>query len=285
MTSLLDVIAAGITVYDLGRPLQTGMPSSANHPGFRMTLLRRHGDMVRADGSSAANELIITGGHVGTHMDALAHVSYRGMLHGGVPVAEAMEHGRFTTHGAETLPATLTRGVLLDIARAHGTDQLPAGYGIGPDDLALAATHTGVEIRAGDVVLIRSGWGRLWPDAQAYLGLETGVPGPTEEAANWLVERGVRVTGGDTIAYEQITREVGHGLLPVHRRLLVEEGIPIIEILDLEGISAAGVHEFCLVLAPLKVVGGTGAPIRPLAVVDAAPSGGGGGRDGGGGGG
>ncbi|HEX6234043.1 MAG TPA: cyclase family protein, partial [Jiangellaceae bacterium] len=93
MTSLLDVIAAGITVYDLGRPLETGMPSSANHPGFRMTLLRRHGDMVRADGSSAANELIITGGHVGTHMDALAHVSYRGMLHGGVPVAEAMEHG------------------------------------------------------------------------------------------------------------------------------------------------------------------------------------------------
>jgi kynurenine formamidase len=110
--------------------------------------------------------------------------------------------------------------------------------------------------------------------------METGVPGATEDAANWLIEHGVRATGGDTIAYEQITREVGHGLLPVHRRLLVEAGIPIIEILDLEGIGEAGVHEFCLVLAPLKVVGGTGAPIRPLAVVDAAPNDGGGGGDG-----
>jgi kynurenine formamidase len=68
--------------------------------------------------------------------------------------------------------------------------------------------------------------------------------------------------------------------LPVHRRLLVEEGIPIIEILDLEGIGAAGVHEFCLVLAPLKVVGGTGAPIRPLAVVDGIANGDGSGGDG-----
>ncbi len=276
MTSLLDAIAAGITVYDLGRPLQTGMPSSPNHPGFRMALLRRHGDMVRPDGSSAANELIITGGHVGTHMDSLAHVSYQGKLHGGVPVDEAMEHGRFTTHGAETLPATLTRGVLLDVARAHGTEQLPAGYGITADDLQLAASQADVEVREGDVVLIRSGWGRLWPDADAYVGRETGVPGATEDAANWLIEHGVRATGGDTLAFEQITRELGHGLLPVHRRLIVEEGIPIIEILDLEGIGEAGVHEFCLVLAPLKIVGGTGAPIRPLAVVDATSSDGGG---------
>lgn len=270
--TLLDAIAAGIAVYDLGRPLQTGIPSSPNHPGFRMTLLRRHGDMVREDGSSASNELIITGGHVGTHMDALAHVSYQGRLHGGVAVSDAMENGRYTTHGADTLPATLTRGVLLDVARAHGADHLPAGYGITAEDLDLAAEHAGVEVRTGDVVLVRSGWGRLWSDAAAFVGLETGVPGPTEAAADWLVERGVRATGSDTIAYEQITREVGHGLLPVHRELLVEHGVPIIEILDLEGIGAAGVHEFCLVLAPLNVVGGTGAPIRPLAVVDAPGS-------------
>lgn len=267
--TLLDAIAAGITVHDLGRPLQTGIPSSPNHPGFRMTLLRRHGDMVRDDGSSASNELIITGGHVGTHMDALAHVSYRGELHGGVAVADAMDNGRFTTHGADALPATLTRGVLLDVAGSHGVDHLPGGYGITADDLDLATERAGVEVGAGDVVLIRSGWGRLWSDATAYVGLDTGVPGPAESAADWLVERGVRVTGSDTIAYEQITKELGHGLLPVHRRLLVEQGVPIIEILDLEGVAAAGAHEFCLVLAPLNVVGGTGAPIRPLAVVEA----------------
>ncbi|MFW6092010.1 MAG: cyclase family protein [Actinomycetota bacterium] len=269
MSRILDAVAAGLEVYDLGRPLQTGMPSSPNHPGFRMALQRRHGDMVRADGSSAANEVIITGGHVGTHMDALAHVSYEGYLHGGVAVGDAMDAGRFAVHGADTLPATLARGLLLDVAAARGADVLPAGYGITREDLELAVKQAGVEIRPGDVVLVRSGWGRRWDDAAAYVGMGTGVPGPTEDAARWLADQGVRATGSDTIAYEQITAEVGHGLLPVHRLLLVERGIPILEILDLEGVGAAGVHEFCLVLAPLNVVGGTGAPVRPLAVVDA----------------
>lgn len=269
MSRILDAISGGVEVYDLGRPLRTGMPSSPNHPGFRMALLRRHGDMVRADGGSASNELIITGGHVGTHMDALAHVSHDGFLHGGVAVDEALEGGRYVVHGADSLPATLTRGVLLDVPRALGAEVLPPGYGITPGDLERAAEHAGVQIRAGDVVLVRSGWGRHWDDPAAYVGLSTGVPGPTEESAKWLADHGVLATGADTIAYEQITTEIGHGLLPAHRLLLVERGIPILEILDLDGIGAAEVHEFCLVLAPLNVVGGTGAPIRPLAVVDA----------------
>ncbi|MGC1210814.1 MAG: cyclase family protein, partial [Micromonospora sp.] len=72
------------------------MPCSPNHPGFRMSLIRRHGDMVRPDGGSAANEMIVTGGHVGTHVDALSHVSHDGKLHGGVDAAAAQTGGRFT---------------------------------------------------------------------------------------------------------------------------------------------------------------------------------------------
>ncbi|MFZ1161791.1 MAG: cyclase family protein, partial [Mycobacterium sp.] len=64
--TLLAAVAAGVDLVELGQPLFTGMPCSPNHPGFRMTLARRHGDMVRPDGSSAANEVIVTGGHVGT---------------------------------------------------------------------------------------------------------------------------------------------------------------------------------------------------------------------------
>jgi kynurenine formamidase len=114
---------------------------------------------------------------------------------------------------------------------------------------------------------VRSGWSRNFDDAEAFLGHGSGVPGPTEEAARWLAERGVRATGAETIAYEQIKPEVGHALLPVHRLLLVEYGIHIIEVMDLSGIAAADVHEFVFVLAPLKIVGGTGSPVRPLAVV------------------
>src|ERR687898_928152 len=97
--ALLELFGAGPDVVALGPPLSRGMPQSANHPPYWHTLPRRHGDMVRADGSSAANDQIVMGTHVGTHIDALAHVSHEGRLHGGVPVAEAMDGGGFPQHG------------------------------------------------------------------------------------------------------------------------------------------------------------------------------------------
>ena len=150
--------------------------------------------------------------------------------------------------------------MLLDVAGLHGLDVLPGGYGVTKEDLTSAEGESGVEVRAGDVALVRSGWSRNFGD-------ETGVPGPTEEAARWLAGRGIRATGAETIAYEQIKPEVGHALLPVHRLLLVEHGIHIIEVMNLSGLAAAGVHEFAFILAPLNIVGGTGSPVRPLAVV------------------
>ena len=74
-------------VYDLAQPLEAATPVSPNHPAFRMALIRRHGDSVRADGTSGANELITMGGHTGTHVDALCHVSSHMKLHGGVDAA------------------------------------------------------------------------------------------------------------------------------------------------------------------------------------------------------
>jgi kynurenine formamidase len=265
---LLEVLEGGVEVFDLAQPLAAETPSSPNHPGFKMALMRRHGDMVREDGSSAANEMIVTGGHVGTHVDALAHVSYQGELHGGASAEDAQRGGRFSVHGIDALALTVCRGVLLDVAGLHGTDVLPGGYGITGGDLSAAAAKAGVEVRAGDVALVRSGWATNFGDAEAFLGHETGVPGPTEEAARWLAERGVRATGAETIAYEQIKPEVGHKLLPVHRLLLVEEGIHIIEVMNLSALAEAGIHEFVFVLAPLNITGGTGSPVRPLAMVE-----------------
>ena len=80
---LLDLVTRGVRVFDLGRPMFAGMPQSPNHPRFLHSVTRRHGDVVRADGGSAANDLLVTGTHVGTHIDALAHVSHQGLLHGG----------------------------------------------------------------------------------------------------------------------------------------------------------------------------------------------------------
>ncbi len=268
MSRLLEALASGTDVYDLAQPLAAETPHSPNHPPFRMALMRRHGDMVREDGSSAANEIIVTGGHTGTHVDALAHVSYRGELHGGASAEDAQRGGRFSSHGVDAMEPMVCRGVLLDVAVLHETDVLPGGYGITENDLAAAEEKAGVEVQAGDVVLVHSGWSRNFGDAQAFLGHETGAPGPTEDAARWLAEKGVRATGAETIAYEQIKPEIGHALLPVHRLLLVESGIHIIEVMNLAELAEAGIYEFMFVLAPLKITGGTGSPVRPLAVVN-----------------
>ncbi len=268
-TDLLAAVRAGVRLIELGHPHFTGMPCSPNHPGFRMTLIRRHGDMVRPDGGSASNEIIVTGGHVGTHVDALSHVSHNGLLHGGVDAAEAQTGGRFSALGAEHTPALLTRGVLLDVAATKGVDVLPVGYGVTAEDLQAAADAAGVTLERGDVALIRTGWARHFDDATRYQSQADGVPGATPEAARYLAEIGVTATGADTTAYEQIRPGAGHSVLPVHRILLVDAGIHIMEHLNLEEASAEGLTEFVFVMAPLRIVGGTGSPIRPFAAVSA----------------
>jgi kynurenine formamidase len=258
---------AASRVFDLAQPMRRGMPQSPNHPPFQMSLVRRHGDHVRADGSSAANEIIVTGGHVGTHVDALAHVSHRGRLYGGVEAAAVTSHEGFARSGVDDFRPYVGRCVLLDVAKVHGVDVLPPGYGVTAQDLTDARMRADVEIREGDAVLIGTGWSRLWARAEEFVGARDGVPGPDESAARWLIERGVRLAGGETIAFEQIKPGRGHALLPVHRMFLVEHGINIVETMRLSELLDAGVREFLLVLAPLNIVGATGAPARPLAVV------------------
>lgn len=267
--ALLATVASGLRTVELGQPLFTGMPCSPNHPGFRMTLARRHGDMTRPDGGSASSEVIITGGHVGTHIDALAHVSQDGKLHGGVEAERAQRGGRFSEHGAEHIPPLVTRGVLLDVAGTRGVPVLEPGYGVTEQDLIDAADRAGVAPERGDVAVVRTGWARHFDDAPRYLGHDSGVPGLTEPAAAWLAARGVVATGADTTAYECIPPGDGHRVLPVHRLLLVEHGIYIIEHLNLEEAAARGLTEFLFVLTALRIVGGTGSPVRPVGVVGA----------------
>jgi len=258
---LLSALGHGVRVFDLGRPLFQGMPQSPNHPPFRLALQRRHGDVVRPDGGSAASETIITGGHVGTHMDALAHVSHDGKMFGGVDAFEAQTGGRFSALGIDTVAPIVRRGVLLDVGVCE-----PA-YEVTPHDLD-AALGEGA-LGSGDVALIRTGWGARWDDAEVYIGHESGVPGPGEEGAKWLAARAPFAVGADTIAFEHLPAGAGHSVLPAHRVLLVEHGIHIVETMALEELAAAGVREFLFVCAPLKIVGATGSPVRPLAVVSA----------------
>jgi kynurenine formamidase len=255
-----------VEVIDLGHEMFRGMPVSPNHPAFTMALQRRHGDVVRPDGGSSANEVIVTGGHVGTHLDALAHVSHDGLLHGGTPVHDVQGNEGFASHGIDRFAPMVGRGVLLDVAAVHGVEVLEPGYEVTAEDLSAAEAAGAVSVDPGDAVLIRTGWSAHWPQP-AFVGASTGAPGPGEAAARWLADRRIRVAGGETIAFEVIRPGTGHTVLPAHQVLLVEAGINIIEVLDLRGLVAAGAVEFGFVLAPLKIRGGTGSPVRPLALL------------------
>ena len=265
--ALLSVVRSGVDVVDLGRQLRVGMPQSPNHPQFWHTLPRRHGDMTRADGGSAANDMITTGTHVGTHIDALAHVSHDGKMYGGVDAGAAGRGGKYDELGVHTISPMIRRGVLIDVPAHLVVDRCEGGYEITVADLEGALERQGVEVEAGDVVLVRSGWGQLFEQGQPYLGKDTGVPGVSEAGARWLADRHVHAVGADTIAFERLAPGGGHSLLPAHRVLLVESGIYIVEALDLEELATRGRHEFTFVLVPLNIYGATGSPVRPLAVV------------------
>lgn len=263
--ALAALLGRSVQVFDLSQPLENGMPCSPSHPGFHMALMRRHGDLMRGEGSGS-NELITLGGHVGTHVDALAHVAAHGQLHGGVDAVANSVGGRHRELGAETIPPMLCRGRLLDIPRTLGQDRLPAGYGITVDDLESAMATEPIE--AGDVVLIRTGWPQVYGDHTAYVGHQDGAPGVSGPAAEWLAERRVRAVGSDTIAFDQILPGAGHSQMPAHHVLLVQRGIHIIEVLNLEDLAESGAKEFWFLMIPLRLVGATGSPVRPLAIVD-----------------
>lgn len=260
MESLLDLLASA-KIYDLAQPYFAGMPHHPVHPPYLFGLVKKHGEYVTATGASSASEALALGGHVGTHIDALCHFSRAGKLHDGQDVAQSYTGG-LARLSIDTIAPIFRRGVLLDIAAAEHMDVLPADFVITPEHLERAERSQSVAVRAGDVVLLRTAWARYWDDAGRYIS-QGRSPGPGEAAARWISAKGAFAAGSDTVAFEFVPAPT----MPVHVHLLVERGIHIIECLNLEKLSAARVYEFVFVAAPLKIRGGTGSPIRPLALV------------------
>lgn len=266
MTRHLSDLAAARRIYDLAEPLSADTPHSPSHPGVTIAMLRRHGDSVREDGGSSAFECVALGGHTGTHIDAFCHASLRGKMYGGADVAT--RNGVYPVHGVETIAPFFCRGVLLDVPAALGQDAMKQGQPITATDLERAESLSGVTIHEGDVVLVRTGRPLgLFKDHDNPAAKELGVPGVDSSGGKWLAQRKIRASGSDTIAYEWLPPGKGVANLPVHTLFLCVEGIHIIEVMRLEELARDRVREFLFVAAPLKLVGATGSPIRPLAIV------------------
>ncbi len=258
---LIDVLGAA-RVFDLEQPRYAGAPSHPAHaPGFNY-FLHRHHARGAPEARTSASGLVVMPEHSGTHIDALAHQAENMILHGGVHVDSGVQTSvGFRVHGVDTLAPLVGRGVLLDVARG---ELLPPDHSISRRELEQAASVAGVEVRSGDVVLVRTGYGAFWSDAPKYLH----AAGVSAGGSRWLSERGVHAVGADNIAWDVIgptDPELGV-TLPGHLLLLVRAGIPIIENLNLEELATAGAHEFAFVCLPLKMRGATGSPVRPIAL-------------------
>jgi kynurenine formamidase len=260
----------GTLVFDLEHPRTAGMPIHPAHKqaGYSYLLHRRHGDDYSPEEHgprTGAAGILVCGEHTGTHIDALCHQADALTLCGGIPVSEVQTPRGFTEHGAEKVPAIVAPGVMLDVAALQGVEALEPGHVVKGADLAACCERQGVEVPSGGVALVRTGNGRFWEEEERYLA----GPGMDAGAARWLADRGVVAVGADNMAWDVPGRwdpEAGC-VMPGHLILLARRGVYIIENLTLESLAAAGHHEFEFFCLPLKLVGATGSPVRPVARV------------------
>jgi len=261
----LDELLKKSKVFDLGQPYFPGMPHHPNHPPFAYILLKKHGDItLEKERISFCNDLFTMGGHTGTHLDAKAHVARNNRVSNNIDISELQDYQNgLKVMGIETTPPIVKKGVLLDIPHFLNLEVLPHDFGIGEKEMQKSAEYEGVEIEEGDVVLIRTGWIKFWNDRRKYLSIEEGVPGVVEDGAKYLAQKKISFTGSDTTAYDKVPPH--H--LPSHVILLVENGIQIMEMLNLEELSKNRIYAFLFIALPLKIRGGAGSPVRPIAIV------------------
>ena len=272
-------------IIDLSHTWEIHSPIASVNPPYSFSLSATHANTRGTFGDNAqlsftSEVMHFSGQHGAPSIDAIGHIGRDGKLFGGVDAAAATSNndgigaGGVGAHLAiDTFPTSLmvNRGVLLDVAHMIQGDfsPLPPTFEITAAHLEQAAKHQHVHLKPGDTVFIRTGWGPYFKNSPAlYAGASS--PGPSVDAANYLIKQGARVVGNDTLTFEQrppIVLQPKFQVFPVHMRLIADSGIYIIENLNLEELAKARAYEFVVVVPPLKVKGGTGSALRAFALV------------------
>ncbi|MDP3950434.1 cyclase family protein [Microbacterium sp.] len=251
------------SVGDYRTPFQRTTLASQSDEAFWEAMAERMG--TPAPGTGANEDVVITPTHNGTHMDALCHVYDDGSLYNGFPRESFTSLGGAQRNSIHRVGGIVGRGVLLDVATYLGVDWLEPSFHIESALLEEVRAAQGTRIRPGDVVLIRTGHG----EAVAYakkMGEEPPrmQPGLGLASMDFFDACEPAAVGADNSAVECIPCE--ERFLSVHVQLIVRRGIHLIENLDLSELAAANCRDFFFVAAPLKIVGGTGSPINPIAI-------------------
>ncbi len=256
-------------VYSLSLPIQReGMPIIAyRNPPLRLTMLNTSDKGMfaayGADRVGANEDFLAMPSHTGTHMDALCHVYYDDTLYNGFAADSAKTHTGAAHCGIEKARHIVGRAVLLDMAAYLGVDRVEPPRIFTAADLLGCAEKQGVELRAGDILLFRTGWlATFFEDPDRWM---QGQPGIGKDACKLIAQRDIVAVGADNNAVEAIPFD-DNDFLGVHVELLRNLGVPLLELLSLDEMARDRVYESLLVVAPLMVTGGMGSPINPIAI-------------------
>ncbi|GGR61653.1 MULTISPECIES: cyclase family protein [Streptomyces] len=248
--------------------VQSGVIPGRVNPLHTMVQLNQE---LFGPGTVACSDDVVTMGlQAGTHWDALTHVSHSGTLYNGRPADTVTAHGGAEFAGIDKMRHLVSRGVLLDVAGARGVERLAGNHAVTPEDLAAAEEFGRVRVRAGDVVLVRTGQVRVYLAGDRH-GYGHPSPGLSVRCPEWFHARDVAAVANDTLTFEIFPPEIENLWLPVHALHLVEMGMPQGQNWNLEELSTAcgetGRYAFLLSAMPEPFVGATGTPVAPVAVL------------------
>jgi kynurenine formamidase len=250
-------------VFELGRVLSGSMPFFGTRR-FDMHLKRTV--MNPQPNRRGSNEELVVSeiGQVGTQLDGFSHQTIGTSLYNCFQVDDVATRTGFTKLGIDKVGSLITRGVLIDVAALKNVETLPDTYEITPRDLQDALAKQSVTLQPGDAALVHTGWGRLWgQDNARYV---KSNPGIGVAAAEWLAKQDPMLVGSDNWSVEVVPNPDTQLNQPVHQIMLVVNGLHLIENMKLDELAGKKVYEFAFVVQPLKIQGGTGSTVAPIAI-------------------
>ena len=249
-------------VFELGRVLSGSMPLGPR----RFELQTKRTVMNPESNRRGSNEEIVFAeiGQVGTQFDGFSHQTIGNSMYNCFKVDEISTRTGFTKLGVEQVGALMTRGVLIDVAASKGVEMLPDTYEITVADLQQALQRQNLTLQPGDAVIVNTGWGTLWGKDDARYSRSN--PGLGVAAAEWLARQDPMLVGADNSPINVTPSPDRQLSNPVHQIMLVVNGIHLLENLKLDEVAASRTYEFAFVIQPLKIQGGTGSTVAPIAV-------------------
>jgi len=201
---------------------------------------------------------------VGTQFDTFSHQMIGTTMYNCFKLDDVASRTGFTKLGVENVGALMTRGVMIDVAALKGVDMLPETYQVTVQDLQQALAAQKLTLQPGDAVIINTGWGKLWGKDNARF--QRSSPGIGTAAAEWIARQDPMLVGSDNSAIEITPNPDPQLAGPVHQIMLVVNGIHLLENLKLDELAARRLYEFALIVEPLKIQGGTGSTVAPIAI-------------------